>query len=357
VVSSIKKYLFVLSVLIVVSFCFSLILTSSSQAAECARSGTSITIDSTASGDTKIVNGDDGAGHSQQNCVEEPLFYKITFYKVLLCTTDPYVSDDDPVFAGCTGTIFETSSSSGKTLIIEPGTKTNLLDGGLELPMGTYDYAALIVDNHIGIKHKETYLNKDNLNAQTMTGGTGTGSTCWTIDGKATTYTNTAAATHTSGLHASGLAFTAPDNGTRSTLTLDCGSETDGTYGYAWEIIDSIDDTCDGTGDCDTTFNAFTNYDSADDLGVGGLAAATLVKSDGTTKATTRANAVKIAYIINFTNPLNVTEDVISFDMQFSTKASVSVDHTKDGTTVFGSKVGADPFGVKFVLGTVLGVR
>ena len=352
-VSNMKKYLFGLLVLIAVSFSFSLMLTSSSEAGECARSGTSITIDSSASGDGKIVNGDDGAGHSQMNCVEEPLFYKITFYKVLLCTTDPYVSNDDPVFTGCTGTIFETTSTSGKSISIEPGEKVDLIDAGLELPIGTYGYAALIVDNHIGIKHTETYIDKDNIpDAQTMIGKTGSGSTCWTVADGATTYTNTSAATHTSGLHASGLAFTAPDNGTRSTLTLDCGSATDGTYGFAWEIIDSIDDTCDASGDCDTTFNAFTNYDSADDLGVGGLAASTLLQSDGTTMGTNRGNSVKIGYFLNFTNPLNVTEDVISLDMQFSTKASVSVDHSKDGTDVYASKVGADPFGVKFVLGT-----
>ena len=44
-VSNMKKYLFGLLVLIAVSLSFSLMLTSSSEAGECARSGTSITIE------------------------------------------------------------------------------------------------------------------------------------------------------------------------------------------------------------------------------------------------------------------------------------------------------------------------
>jgi len=350
VVSSIKKYLFGLSVLITVSFCLSLMFTSSSEAAECARSGTSITIDSSASGDAKIVDGDDGAGHSQRNCIEEPLFYKISFYSVLLCTTDPYVSNDDPDLTGCTGKILENSPSLASSINIRPNLYVDLITESFELPIGSYPYAAILVDNHIGIKHKETYINKDTSGAQTMIGKTGSGSTCWTVSGGATTYTNTAAGTHTSGIHPSGLAFTAPDNGTRSTLTLDCGSATDGTYGYAWEIIDSIDDTCDASEDCHTTFNAYTDYDNADDLGVGGLAAMTLLQSDGTTMGTNRGNSRKIGYFINFTNPLNVSEDVVGLRLLFSTNKSVSVDHSKDGTDVYASKVGADPFGIKFVL-------
>jgi len=345
-----KKYLFGLSFLIAVSFSFSLMFTSSSEAGECARQGINILIDSSASGDENIVDGNDAAGYSQMGCIEEPDFYKVTFYKVLLCTTDPYVSNDDPDFTGCTGKIFETTSSSGKSVNIRPNRFVNLLTRSIFLPMDQYPYAAIIVDNHIGIKHWEHYKNKDTTGDQMMIGKTSSGPRCWTVEDGATTYTNTSAATHTSGLHPNGLAFTAPDNNDRSTLTLDCGSFLNSTlnYGYAWEIIDSIDDTCDATDDCHTTFNAYTDYDGADDLGVGGLAAMTLLQSDGTTMGTNRGNSVKIGYFINFSDTKIIDEGVFALRLLFSTKASVSVDHSKDKTDVYASKVGADPFGIKF---------
>ena len=53
---------------------------------------------------------------------------------------------------------------------------------------------------------------------------------------------------------------------------------------------------------------------------------------------------------MKFDTPLKVTEDTISFEMQFTTSRSVSVDFhgNNDMQTI---KVGANPFGVKFVLG------
>ena len=102
---------------------------------------------------------------------------------------------------------------------------------------------------------------------------------------------------------------------------------------------------------CDSTFGAYIDYDTADDLGVGGLAASLLLKADGLTKATARANAVKIGYFINFTTPKLITESTIGLQINFTTSTSVSVDTGKDGTSdvqVYALKVGADPFGVRF---------
>jgi len=48
---------------------------------------------------------------------------------------------------------------------------------------------------------------------------------------------------------------------------------------------------------------------------------------------------------------LNISEDIVGFEMLFTTKTSVSVDFHGDGDIQV-SKVGANPFGVKFLLTT-----
>jgi len=329
---------------------------SSSDAGECARTGTSINIDQDDDNDN-AVNGETGTGYEQMNCVEEPLFYKISFYKVLFCTSDPYVSNGNPDLTSCIGSIFETTLSTGKEIIIQPGVSDDLLDDSLVLPIGSYPYAAVIVDNHVGLKHSESYIDKDGTNPVAMRGATGQGAVCYTRDGKATTYTGAPAATHTSGLHPNGLAHKPATTSTRSTLTMECGSAVPNDWDtatkfFAYEIIDSIDGgACDENNNCATTFNAYVDYEADDDKGVGGLAASTLLQSDET-MATVRSNAVKIGYFINFTTPIDIHEKVTSLQLNFTTNASVSVDHGKDGTTVYAVKVGADPFGVQFVTGT-----
>ena len=47
---------------------------SSSDAAECARTSTSINIDQS-SGNDNAVSGEEASGYGQMNCIEEPLFY------------------------------------------------------------------------------------------------------------------------------------------------------------------------------------------------------------------------------------------------------------------------------------------
>ena len=350
--TSVSKLFFLIIFFSSVLFLFN----SSSEAGECARTGTSINIDQS-SGNDNIVSGDEASGYGQTNCIEEPLFYKVSFYKVLFCLTDPYVSNSDPDFTSCLASVFETGLSTGKEIIVQPGVSDDLLDESLVLPVGNYPYAVLVVDNHIGLKHTESYIDKDGSTSVSMRGATGAGAVCYTRDGKATTYTGTAAGTHTSGVHPSGLAFTVADSSTRSTLTMECGSAVPNDWStatkyFSYEIIDSIDGgACDTANNCSTTFNAFVNYE-ADSSGVGGQAAASLLQSDGKRIATARSNAVKIGYFINFTNPVDITEETTSLQLNFTTSTSVSVDHSKDNTTVYAIKVGADPFGVQFITGT-----
>jgi len=67
-------------------------------------------------------------------CQTQPLFYKLKFYKVALCSSDPYTGNADPDYTSCFD-IF--SDAAGKEIIIEPDAEVDLLEGDLLLPVGT----------------------------------------------------------------------------------------------------------------------------------------------------------------------------------------------------------------------------
>lgn len=290
------------------------------------------------------VSHNSGSNYNKDWCNEEPLFYKVKFYEVKLCTGDPYVAGSgdtgaDPDFTTCVN-IFE--NSSGKDIVIEPGKKTGLFDENVFLPMGGYFYSVIILSNEIGIKHYETYI--DNLGNDAAIKGYGasslsSGTVCWSID-KTTTYTTKSNAT----VH--GKTIVSTTAGTSTSLGIECGSTLGSSYDYTTEIIDSIDDTCDSSNDCDSTFRPYTAYSA--EAKVNGSYAAVLVKDDNLTVGTNRNNSTRIVYIINFNNPLLITEDIENFEVQLSTTESVSIDFDAAASATNAVKMGADPFFVKY---------
>ena len=123
-------------------------------------------------------------------CQTQPLFYKITFYKVALCSSDPYTENADPDYSSCFD-IF--NNSSGKEVEIEPDKEVDLLDGDLLLPIGSYQFLTVVTSNHIKIKHKQKYVHADGtrpeMHGKGDDGGTLTDTdTCYTTD-MVTTYT------------------------------------------------------------------------------------------------------------------------------------------------------------------------
>ena len=348
--SKILNKFFVVTLFLIISVSALLLMQTSSKAEICH------TIDGKIVTSTNVtpVSHNGGTDYDKDNCSREPLFYKVKFYEVMLCKSDPFVAGSgdkgaNPDFSGCTGSVF--SDAAGKDVVIEPGEATDLLDGGLELAVGTYPFAAIVVSNHLGIKHFESFVDA-NGDAETAIKGYNTaestasaGNICWSVEDKATTYTNTTGGTHNS------LTYTVPSPDDFRTATMACGTTLGAThtYGYAYEIIDSIDDTCDASSDCSTTFRPYIVYEA--DATVLGEFASTLLQSDGATAGSNRANSVKLGYFLKFDNPLKVTEDTNSFEMKFTTSTSVSVDFHGNGDMQT-SKVGADPFGVQFVLGS-----
>ena len=329
-------------------FIFLIITQNSSEAESCYRdSNNKIVIGST---DSTPVSHDSGSNYDKGSCQEEPLNYKIKFFRVMLCTGEAYVENDDPDFSTCTDIFNE---SGGKDVEVVPGVKANLFDGDISLPVGTFGFMALIVSNHLGIKHYETYADTKG-NDVTIKGygasSHSTGTVCWTVE-SFTTYTNTDN-NGTDSLHGEDLSSGSP--GTSSSLGVECGTETErttnGTYTYTYEILDSLHDDCDGlSGGCGAHAN-YRSWISVGDTGLGFSANGSLLQSDGTTLGTTRENSVRIGYFVGFDTPLSISEDTKSFDMSFNTSGSVSIDFDED-TQVVAVKNGADPFTVKVTTG------
>ena len=312
--------------------------------------------------DAKPLSTDGGTSYVNDACMVSPLFYKMEGYKILLCESDPYRSGASPVLSSCLATIISRTDDNPKDIIIPLGEEVDLLDGEeLLLPLGVYSHAVLIGGNHLAVKHNVEFVRKDdNAEGFTMSGykpgteGPNKGVKCWTVKDKATTYTNATAGDHTPARGGEARDFTSPTPQGETTLTLTCGDNVvtaasdPQEYGFAYEIIDSISDTCDPN--CSTTFGAHSDYATDDNADDGTERAFTLIQADESI-ATTRANAVKIAYIAKLPTPLNITEGITGFKILISTSSTVSLDVHRSGEdpqTLEAKKMGVDPFGVKF---------
>ena len=347
---------------ITLSVIFNLLTQSSSEAAAigCAKNddGTAILVQTGQDDPFKLVGaGTDASDFDKDQCSQEPDEYKIKFYKVALCTGDPYKGAADPDFSTCSD-IF--NNTDGVDKIIKPNTETNLLEGDLLLPRGTYPYLVVTVNNHLKIRHKQKYLEPDGT-ATVIRGINGDGSTNNT---GSWCYTRATVTTYT-GLDASGTGNDHPANydtdqgladgavkksgSTASTAQLKCQAAEpgDGSVVFATEIIDDLQDAQTPKSD---DFVAFYNYESAEaETGIAGIdMAQNLLLDDNVSIATTPNNARRLLSHFKYTSPVVISENTVGFKLRLSTFSSVSIDMSVDGSNViWGAKVGGDPFMVQ----------
>jgi hypothetical protein len=339
-----------------------------------------------------IVSHDGGTTFDKIDCVTEPDGYKLILYKVLLCIEDPYVPGsaeasigNTPLLNNCKATIFD--SPDGKDIEILPGVETGILDGAesLILPINNYNYGVIIVSNHIQIKHSAEFVPKNDIGDNddaTMTGygldesGTFTGgNTCYTVADQATSYsTNSTAHTNSRGVNIA-IKFPSMIGDTAyDTLALACETDPGITFGYQIEIIDSfntryrsgVKEPADGDGKtgcesstwktatgktCSNTYGGHKDYfdPSADGVDLAGGQSAFVLVDNNLSIASNRATAKKIGYIIRFAKPLIISENTTQFKIEFSTKASISLDlDFSNSGNVYVKKMGVNPFGVRF---------
>jgi hypothetical protein len=301
----------------------------------------------------------DSGGTFGTACNNQPDFYKVKFYKAALCTADPYVTKASPDYSSCTD-IF--SNTSGKNVIIQPNADTDLIDQPLVIPVGSYPYLAVVVDNHLKIKHTQKYVYENSSDRVPMHGFDEAGNatnkdTCYTLD-KVTTYTNFIATSggdyDASYASAQGETLLPSGNRTAATSLLKCVSDTSRTgYDYATEIIDQFGENntyvvADG--------DASIDYAVMSDTGISGLEmAATMMKTDNVSIATALNDARRIGAFFKYViNPVEISENTIGFKLNFATTVAVSLDASQNEDTDDGgdgkiwiSKVGADPFTIQ----------
>ena len=275
--------------------------------------------------------------YNRDACSQEPDEYKIKFFRVALCTAEPYTAGGGtaPDLSSCTDI-----STTEKELTLKPGIDTDLIDGEIVLPLGSYSHLIVIIDNHLKIKHKQKYvLSSNGTSGATIYGNSsGSGAWCWTVAAGITTYTGQ---TYDSD-YATAQGVTPVESGEGTTnARLKCGSSVSG-IGFATEIIDHMGD--------DDTFVGFSNYGSITveaDTGLTGIEiAANMLQADDTL-ATNEDNSRKIAQIYKYTSPTIITEKTNSFKLKITTFASVSIDMAtdeNDSYKIYGAKVGGDPF-------------
>ena len=357
-----KNKLSFLVAVMTLSVIFNLLTQSSSHAAA---TGCKKTDDSTAilvtAGDTTPFTLVGTSGYDQDQCSQEPDEYLIKFYKVALCRDDPYKGAADPDFSSCAD-IFK--STIGKEITLEPGIESNLLEGegDLLLPVGTYPYLVVMVNNHLKIKHKQKYvLASDGTSAATIIGQGGgdanTGTWCWSR-AVVTTYTGLDASGGADGDHPTdydtdqGLTngVIKKSGSTTSSAQLACASSepSDSDVVFATEIIDDLQD-----GENIVTSNFVSNFDyysALEQTGVAGIEMAqNLLKNDSLSIATTPNNARRLLSHFKYASPVVISDSTVGFKLRFSTYSSVSIDMSvPDGSTdIYGAKVGADPFMVQ----------
>jgi len=292
-------------------------------------------------------------------CNNQPDFYKVKFYKVALCTEDPYRTKASPNYSSCIN-IFD--NSTGVSKIITPNTDVDLLEGDLLLPTGSYPYMAVVVNNHLKIKHTQKYVYEGSNDRVPMHGFDEAGNatnkdTCYTLD-KVTTYTNLLAngvGDNYPTAYATAQGVTIAESGQRTAATslLKCVSDASRTdHDYATEIIDQFGD--------DKTYtvaagDASIDYAEMTTTGISGLEmAATMMKTDNVSIATAVNDAKRIGAFYKYASPVVISENTVGFKLNFATTVAVSLDVSQDEDTddggngkIWMSKVGADPFTIQ----------
>ena len=282
--------------------------------------------------------------YDQNQCSQEPDEYKIKFFKVALCTAEPYTTGGGiaPDFTSCTDL-----SNTEKEVILEPGIDKDLIDEELVLPLGSYKYLAVIIDNHLKIKHQQKYvLESDGTSPANIFGNsTGNGAFCWTIASGITTYTGE---TYDSD-YATAQGVTPVNSAIGTTRArLKCGSSVSGKD-FATEIIDHFGD--------DATFVGFIDYDTMNvstEHGISGIEIAGNMLQADNTIATNEDHSRRIAQIFRYATPVVITEKTNSFKLKVTTYSSVSIDMDVEDEVnkIWGVKVGGDPFIIQVETGT-----
>ena len=299
-----------------------------------------------------------GSSFITDNCSETPDSYRIRFYKVGLCETDPLLNGDidetipttscfnffdkstDTTDAG--GTVITLNSlNANDTITADTALITNR---EVSTVPASYTYAYAILSNMLEIKHTEFF-------ASNVVGeGSLNGGICWTL-AKATTLTN-----ETTGIRGN-TAVINPSSDS-ALYTVKCGgtdlypnrANPHSTYDYTKFIIDDLSGDHDNEDffEGEPEYRIFTDNNGTD---LGGKWTALLMQPDNLTLATSANNAFRIFYAIELENPIVIDETTTQFEMSFIVSNAANIEFVSNGSNNLSIKrLSADPFQIKFTV-------
>ena len=288
--------------------------------AECATTGTKITI-STATAGEPVDNQD---GEDKDSCEQTPDAYKMTFYKIGLCTADTSFND----LSSCQ---YIVNDAAGVTHDVAYPSVGEMAIPKFAIDNGTYPYLVVVMTNKLGIMH--SFEGTSNI-----VGRSGTGTFCWTDLATPGTYNNSPAMAY------AGHSVTSVAQGVSS---IQCGTSA-GTAIFNYEIINIFNrannNQCytEGASATSGTSNFEPNGDrAAMGLMGNGQATVSLLQSNDT-YATTCQNGAKILWTTLLTTPYVVTNNS-TFALNIKTVEGVSIDFDGENSAPTVYKVGANP--------------
>jgi len=290
--------------------------------AECQTTGTKIIIDVSGGGEPV----DNGEGDSTvDSCNQTPDSYKMTFYKIGLCTADTSFND----LSSCQ---YIVNDAAGVTHDVVYPAVGEMAIPKFAIDNGTYPYLVVVMTNKLGIKHQFEGTNN-------VVGSSATGKFCWT-DGLSNpgTFNNAPVMTY------SGHGLNSVAGGTK---TLQCGTSA-ATANYNYEIINIFNSASnnwcytDGANATSGTSNFRANGDRGS-MGLmgNGMATVNLLQANDI-YATTCQNGAKILWTTLLTEPYVITDES-TFALNIKTVEGVSIDFDSGESSATVLKVGANP--------------
>ena len=267
--------------------------------------------------ETQVIDVGAQGERAYDSCTQTPDAYKLTFYKLGLCTADTSFND----LSSCQ---FVINSAAGIEHTIIGTADTPFPIPEFVIDPGTYPYMVVLISAKLAVKHSFQATNA-------IDGVTGSGVYCWTSNTGYTGYTSE-----------SGTTVTGHGNSTSGgTQMLECGSAA-GTAVFTHEVINKLNgDTCSATWVANGDRWPVVNEDNeVVTVGNGTAVVNLLTSTDGF--STSCANVYKILWTTNLTTPQVVTENS-SFGLSVRTTDAISIDFDGDNANNNIIKAGADP--------------
>lgn len=297
-------------ILLISLFLIAAVFSSGAQANSCVKDADGVIETASGNSDNQVKATSSERTGFTDACADTPDEYKLTFYKLGICTATTTAND----LSSCQ---YIVNDAAGVEHVIVAGTSGAMAIPKFAIEPGTYPYMVVVLSNKLGIKHSFTASNS-------VTGvSSSAGTTCWTSVAGPSAYTNEQ--------------FTSPHGATIAdgTQLISCGAAADSAPIFSYEVINKLTENL-----CSENWVANGDYASFGAVG-NGTAEVSLLKSTDVF-ATACTDAAKILWTTTLTTPYVVTtESTWQLNMRTTDSVSIDFDGDEDNNDIL--KMGADP--------------